>query len=231
MATTRASKPAAKKTATKKTAASKAGKVAKKAASGTIASKQPGLKKVPAGKALARRTATSRSANSTSKTVAKKAVAKTPRKPAANKTKAVPKSAARRTATVVVKTGAKPQLRKAAGRQTPAKPVFAGKTAAASKAPVPKSAAAGARKPRKITPQQALANTRALLEAKQQHDRQPQPWQTLDPEQSHLPSEGFQSPEAAAKAEELHAGESRMQAIQGSIGSQDRHNQGKRDKR
>ena len=46
-----------------------------------------------------------------------------------------------------------------------------------------------------------------------------------------MPQPGFQSDEARAKAEELHAGESRMQAIQGSIGTQDRHNQGKRDSR
>ena len=76
-----------------------------------------------------------------------------------------------------------------------------------------------------------MANTRALLEAKQEHDREPQPWQALDSERSHVPQPGFQSDEARAKAEELHAGESRMQAIQGSIGTQDRHNQGKRDSR
>ena len=37
-----------------------------------------------------------------------------------------------------------------------------------------------ARKPRGITPEQALANTRALLEAKQAHDREPPPWQSLE---------------------------------------------------
>ena len=40
-----------------------------------------------------------------------------------------------------------------------------------------------------------------------------------------------QSTEAAGKALELHAGESRMKAIQGSAGTQDRRNQGKRDHR
>ncbi|NUO76550.1 MAG: hypothetical protein HOQ32_11110, partial [Lysobacter sp.] len=82
-----------------------------------------------------------------------------------------------------------------------------------------------------ITPEQALANTRQLLEAKQEHDRQPQPWQQLDPQHGQVPKQDPQSPGAAAKAEELHAGESRMQAIQGSIGTQDRRNQGKRDNR
>ena len=87
------------------------------------------------------------------------------------------------------------------------------------------------RKPRKITPQQALANTRELLEAKHEHDCQPQPWQALDPQQSHVANAGFQSPSALEKAEELHAGESRQAAIQGSISTQDRHNQGKSDNR
>ncbi|MCI4566547.1 hypothetical protein MO486_01140 [Lysobacter sp. CFH 32150] len=69
-----------------------------------------------------------------------------------------------------------------------------------------------------------------MLEAKQAHDRETPPWQALET-QGHVPQPGFQSDEARAKAEELHAGESRMQAIQGSIGTQDRHNQGKRDAR
>src|SRR3546814_3909138 len=37
-----------------------------------------------------------------------------------------------------------------------------------------------AARPRRITPDQALENTRKLLEAKQEHDRQPPPWQQLD---------------------------------------------------
>jgi hypothetical protein len=82
-----------------------------------------------------------------------------------------------------------------------------------------------------ITPEQALANTRQLLEAKQEHDRQLPPWQQLDSQHGQVPKQGAQSPGAEAKAEELHAAESRMQAIQGSIGTQDRRNQGKRDNR
>jgi hypothetical protein len=86
-------------------------------------------------------------------------------------------------------------------------------------------------KARAITPEQALANTRKLLEAKQEHDRQVQPWQQLDDGRGPAPHAGHQSEEAAAKAEQLHAAESRVQAIQGSISTQDRHNQGKRDNR
>ena len=82
-----------------------------------------------------------------------------------------------------------------------------------------------------ITPEQALANTRKLLEAKQEHDRQVQPWQRLDDGHGPTPHAGHESEEAAAKAEQMHAAESRVQAIQGSISTQDRHNQGKRDNR
>ncbi|HVI59985.1 MAG TPA: hypothetical protein VM619_14080 [Luteimonas sp.] len=61
-----------------------------------------------------------------------------------------------------------------------------------------------------------------------------QPWQQLDGGHAAgaVPQDaGAQSDEAAAKAAELHAAESRLQATQGGIGSQDRHNQGKRDNR
>jgi hypothetical protein len=87
------------------------------------------------------------------------------------------------------------------------------------------------RTPRTITPKQALANTRKLLEAKHAHDRQAPPWQAFDGQHSPAPQPGYQSAEAQARAEELHAAESRMEAIQGAIGTQDRHNQGKRDQR
>src|SRR5690606_10949598 len=78
---------------------------------------------------------------------------------------------------------------------------------------------------RGITPKQALENTRKLLEAKQEHDRQPQPWQQLDGGHDVNAHGGYQSDEAAAKAAELHAAESRLQATQGSIGTQGRHDQ------
>ena len=81
------------------------------------------------------------------------------------------------------------------------------------------------------TPEQALARTKELLEQKQAHDREVQPWQLLDTQHGHAAESGFQSNEAVDKATELHAAESRMKAIQGSIGTQDRHNQGKRDSR
>ena len=98
--------------------------------------------------------------------------------------------------------------------------------------PAPRKAVARKRPPEKVTPDQALANARALLEQKQEHDRQQAPWQQLD-ENAHgaAPGAGFVSTEAADKAVELHAAESRLKAIQGSSGTQDRRNQGKRDHR
>jgi hypothetical protein len=167
--------------------------------------------------------------------VAKKAVAKkTVKKPVARKAPAKATKTAKRPVAkkaVVSKPVAKKiAVKKAAASKAAAKKPAAGKVVARK---VAKKASAGkaVRKPRAITPKQALANTRALLEAKQAHDREPPPWQALETPHSPAPQPGFQSDEARAKAEELHAGESRMQAIQGSIGSQGRHNQGKRDSR
>lgn len=91
------------------------------------------------------------------------------------------------------------------------------------------SKAGGSAKP--ISAKRALANTRKLLEAKQARERAGQPWQKLDPGQDHLPQAGSQSPGAAEQAEELHAGESRIPPIQGSISTRDRKHQGRRDRR
>ena len=57
------------------------------------------------------------------------------------------------------------------------------------------------RAPKKITPEQALQTAKALLEQKQEHDRQPAPWQQLD-ENGHGSTQGagFVSSEAAGKA-------------------------------
>lgn len=84
---------------------------------------------------------------------------------------------------------------------------------------------------RRITPKRALAKTRKLLEAKQAREREGQPWQTLSGQEGSLPQPGYQSEAAARKAQELHAGESRMASIHGSISTRDRRNQGKRDHR
>lgn len=117
--------------------------------------------------------------------------------------------------------------RASAGKSVAARPP-ASKSAARAK---PDAAGASAGTPRKISPEQALANTRGLLEAKRGHDRQQQSWQALGPAAPHPGSEGFQSPSAMDRAEELHAGESRMTAIEGSVSTRGRQEQGKRDHR
>jgi hypothetical protein len=106
----------------------------------------------------------------------------------------------------------------------------------AGAAPRGRGAARRATKPRHITPEQALANTRDLLEAKQARDREPPPWRQFDPDHGHPAHEhaipgrdSTQAAQAHAHAEELHRAESRMKAIQGSISGQDRRHQGRQD--
>jgi hypothetical protein len=92
------------------------------------------------------------------------------------------------------------------------------------------------RKPHRITPEEALANTRELLEAKQARDREPPPWRALDAEhgqpirdQATPARDPEQEAEANMSAEKLHRAESRLDAIQGSVSQQDRHQQGRHD--
>jgi hypothetical protein len=132
------------------------------------------------------------------------------------------KKAIRKTARkAVAKKGA---TKNAAARKTAAKKPVAKKTAAAKTRS--RSARGGG-----ITPARALANTRRLLEAKHAHDREPPPWQALEERHGNDPQPGFQDAQARDQANELHAAESRMEGIHGAGSTQDRHNQGKRDKR
>jgi hypothetical protein len=82
-----------------------------------------------------------------------------------------------------------------------------------------------------ITPEQALENTRKLLERKQARARETPAWQEAVPAEGATPEPGYQSNEAQGKAYLLHDAESRLQAIGGSVGTRDRINQGKRDRR
>lgn len=189
--------------------ATKAGRT-KQTAAKKAATKKPATKKAGPRKAVAKKTAPRKAA--AKKTVAKKAAAK---KPATRE--AAAKKAARRPAA----------KKSAAKKSVPTRP--------AAKKPAGKAATTKpARKPRPsthITPEQALANTRRLLEAKHAHDSETPPWQALEARHGTAPHAGFQDGQARDQANELHAGESDMQAIQGAIGTRDRHNQGKRDKR
>ena len=92
------------------------------------------------------------------------------------------------------------------------------------------------RKAHRITPEEALANTRELLEAKQARDREPPPWRALDAEHGQpirdqaTPARSMEEEaEANMSAEKLHRAESRLDAIQGSVSQQDRHQQGRHD--
>lgn len=79
-----------------------------------------------------------------------------------------------------------------------------------------------------ITPERALAQTRELLDAKQQREREPAPYQERQGDGGEA-GVRFQSGAAKARALELHAGEIRQDAVHGSISTRDRHNQRKRD--
>lgn len=115
----------------------------------------------------------------------------------------------------------KPAAKKAVAKKATGKP-------AAVKSPAKKTAARKASKG--ITPRKALSNTRKLLEAKQRQARETPAWQQIGSPvvQGH---EGYQSPEAADKAQQLHEAESRLEGIQGSISTHVRHAQGRRDSR
>lgn len=210
------------KAVTKKTAAKKTTRklTAGKAIAGKPAAKKVVAKKVAVKKLVAKKVAKQlpKPAPASARPAVKpsparekpgsRAEAKASTKPAAAARGRVPKQS-----TEPVATGVSKKSIAATGGKTPAKPSGSAKPA------------------RKPTQRQALAATRKLLEQKQAHDRELQPWQLLDPHQTHVPDAGFQSIEAADKAVELHAAESRMKAIQGSAGTQDRRNQGKRDNR
>lgn len=160
------------------------------------------------------------------KVVAKKTVAK---KPAAGKGDAT-RAAAKKTA--ARKTAAKAAAKTAASKKAASKKAASKKVASKKMASKKSAAKVPAKKAtRKLSPERALENTRRLLEAKHERDRSPQPWQTLDPATGQVAQAGYQSGQAARKAQELHAGESRMASIHGSISTRDRHDQGKRDNR
>lgn len=121
----------------------------------------------------------------------------------------------------------------AAGRSKSASARGAARGGAATSQEAASASKRNARKRRsRITPEQALAQTQALLEAKQARDQAPRPWQDAPagaPAETGQP--GFQSDAAARRALRLHAAEARLPAIQGSSSTRDRVAQGKRDRR
>ena len=244
--TTRTARKAAKKTTARKAPAKKAAakraaskapkKAARKAVKKAVVKKA--VKKAAVKKAAVKKAAVKKAVR---KAAVKKAVKKAAVKKAVKKAvvrKAVKKAVVRKA--VVRKTVKQAAATKAsAPAQRRVGPGEASKMELA-KAPtaMPRGgrSASRSRKPHRITPEEALANTRELLEAKQARDREPPPWRQFDPDHGHPAHEhGTPGPDAAqqaqahAHAEELHRGESRMKAIQGSISGQDRHHQGRQD--
>jgi len=129
-------------------------------------------------------------------------------------------AAAKKPPTAAPARAAKKATRKAAKKAAKKTVKKAARKAAAKKAPG---------KAGKVTPKQALRSTREVLEAKQEEARQEKPWQDAGGHGGQVSSEGYQSGAAARRAGNLHAAESRLPAIQGSIGTRGRISQGKRD--
>lgn len=244
-------KKAAKKAPARKTTAAKKATATKKATKRTAATKTAG--KTTARKAAARKTpgkvAVKKAGTVSGRTTAVKK--STPRKSAAGTRGARPETIQRRNIRKAMERPAgaagvteeeKSQRRRAArtdARTTiePADGVttnFGTATAA-----TPRDTDRGTsrtRKAHRITPEEALANTRELLEAKQARDREPPPWRQLEAEhgqplreQATPARDAEQEAEANMRAEQLHRAESRLDAIQGSVSQQDRHRQGRRD--
>lgn len=241
--------PARKATAARKTTAARKATAAKKATKRTAAAKAAGkttakaAKKAP-GKVAAKKAATVSGRTTTvKKSTPGKSTAGAPgsragKTPARN----IRKATARPVGASGITNEEKSQRRRAARTDAattiePAEGVttnFSRATAA-----TPRDTDRGTsrtRKPHRITPEEALANTRELLEAKQARDREPPPWRQLDAEhgqpvrdQATPARDAEQEAEANMRAEELHRAESRVDAIHGSISQQDRHQQGRHD--
>lgn len=232
----------------------KAGKTAKPATSAKSVAKsaRPAKSAAPAArKSGARKTATTAKRGAADSgagaaTSSKKAVGKSDSKANRRDAKAATKKAIPRSSTTLARKAAddagKTAQAKPARQSKASKPASVATAKAASKTAGAKTAsatrgerapaskkAAGRKKP--LTPAQALARTKALLEAKQAEASAPKPWQAIGGTPVGDGSPGFQSSGAATRAEQLHAAETRMPAIQGSISTRDRINQGKRDRR
>lgn len=145
--------------------------------------------------------------------------------PAAKKTAAAPAAAAapaRRSTSKPRKSTARVASRTALRKE-------AGDAGAATKAPARKTSARDVAAKKRI---QATRAKKKLLEKKTARDREPKAWQALDAHGApSVADAGFQSSSAASKARRLHAGESRMKPIQGSVSTRGKRNQAKRDSR
>ena len=189
-----------------------------------------------AAKAAEKTAATAASAR---KPASKRSEASAPAKPAGGRRSAAsgePASATRKSSAKGTPAGGARATRTSTRSAEPSKAAKkAAGTASADGKAAGRSATGATKKARPakkvLTPEQALERTRELLEAKQQQARQPKSWETLGGTAAEAGSPGYQSEEAARRAEQLHEGEARVPAIHGSNSTRDRINQGKRDAR
>ncbi|MDR6992574.1 hypothetical protein [Luteimonas sp. 3794] len=209
----KAAKTTAGKTkAAKPTAAAKTSKSAKK----TSTTKQAATR-APAA------TATKKTVGAAAKkTASAKSAATAPAAPKLAKKQVAKKAVAKKTA---FKQSTAAKAASAAATRT------AGDGAKAAKARVGKAKNASGRGKRGITPEQALANTRKLLEQREAEAKGSKSWETLGAEPASPEAPGFQSPQARSKVLALHEAETRQASINGSISTRDRRNQSKRDHR
>lgn len=204
--------------------------------------KEAGAKSRRATATAAKKTAApaKRAAKKAANTPGSKATRKVAESPKKAATMAGKRTPAKKAATGTGKTatkqaatgiGKKTATRKAA-TTTPAKQAAKKTSTGNAKSASGKSGAPRSR-PRKrgFTPEQALAQTQALLEAKQARDQEPKPWAGVAEGGVDPGTPGYQSDSAARRARRLHAAEVRLPATQGSVSTRDRINQGKRDHR
>lgn len=220
-------------------ATSSKGKASKGQRTRAAASKAKGSRTAAVGApANATREKRSTATGTSNKTASKRAASKkTATKKTASNTPAATKASAGRSAkkAAAKPASAMPPATRASGKSA-APPKASRSTATSSttaRAADARSTGAARKTTRKrrITPEQALEQTRALLEAKHTHDAEPRPWQDLPSGPAATGEPGFQSDAAARRAARLHAAEARIPAIQGSVSTRDRINQGKRDHR
>lgn len=199
-------------------------KVKKESAATTSRKTSATAGKSSGSKAATKKTRKKASTGTAAKTAAKKVPAKASKKNAARKSTAT-KSAKK----AVAEAGAgKPAATRkvSASKATTARTKRAGKTSSkTAKRAAPKKAT------RKLTPKQALKRTKALLEDKKARDHAPKPWESPPTGSGAEGQAGYQSKSAARSARRLHAAETRLPAIMGSVSTRDRINQGKRDRR
>ena len=189
---------------------------------------QPAARKATARKAAKEASGGSVSGKAAGRTVAKKGAGATSArsKEAAGTTSAASKKAAKSPAKKAAVGSTSGE--RAVAKKNPVRP--AGSTAGA---PTKAGTRGGAtrRSAGSLTPGQALENTRQLLEEKQAQAREPKPWHSIEPGSGQVSQAGYQSGQAAAKAQDLHAGEARMASTHGSSSTRDRRSQGQRDHR